>query len=173
MSPNVRAIHNSLVNSCEFFSAITKECRFIYISLSTSLSLSLPLYFVSSTRIQALESDNTSYKRYWVFRSWGRIGTTIGGTKLEQFTSSSQAIAQFSFLYEEKTGNSWLNRKNFVKYARKFMPVDIDYGNDDEQAMEMMKAGGSGVDSRLEKSVQNLVQFIFHHQSVRTTDFFL
>lgn len=28
-------------------------------------------------KLQVLESDNRD--RYWLFRSWGRIGTTIGG----------------------------------------------------------------------------------------------
>lgn len=28
-------------------------------------------------KLQLLEADKTN--RYWVFRSWGRIGTTIGG----------------------------------------------------------------------------------------------
>ena len=32
-------------------------------------------------KLQLLEGD--SVKSYYVFRSWGRVGTTIGGTKLE------------------------------------------------------------------------------------------
>ena len=34
-------------------------------------------------KLQVLESDGGVIKRYCVFRSWGRIGTTIGGTKVE------------------------------------------------------------------------------------------
>lgn len=34
-------------------------------------------------KLQLLETDGGGIKRYCVFRSWGRIGTTIGGTKLE------------------------------------------------------------------------------------------
>ena len=34
-------------------------------------------------KLQVLESDGGILKRYCVFRSWGRVGTTIGGTKLE------------------------------------------------------------------------------------------
>ena len=34
-------------------------------------------------KLQVLESDGGIVKRYCVFRSWGRVGTTIGGTKLE------------------------------------------------------------------------------------------
>ena len=34
-------------------------------------------------KLQVLESDGGVFKSYCVFRSWGRIGTTIGGTKIE------------------------------------------------------------------------------------------
>ena len=34
-------------------------------------------------KLQVLESDGGIVKRYSVFRSWGRVGTTIGGVKLE------------------------------------------------------------------------------------------
>ena len=34
-------------------------------------------------KLQVLESDGGVLKRYCVFRSWGRVGTTIGGTKLD------------------------------------------------------------------------------------------
>ena len=32
---------------------------------------------------QVLEHDLKP--KWWVFRSWGRVGTTIGGTKLDSF----------------------------------------------------------------------------------------
>ena len=75
----------------------------------------------------------------WVFRSWGRVGTTIGGTKLEvkisleltscesvytqlliyfgnqEFESKHDAQRDFEFQYEDKTGNKWKNRDNFQK----------------------------------------------------------
>lgn len=67
------------------------------------------------------------FSRYWVFRSWGRVGTVIGSNKLEQMPSKEDAIEQFLNLYEEKTGNSW-HSKNFTKYPKKFYPLEIDYG---------------------------------------------
>ena len=63
-----------------------------------------------------------------MFRAWGRVGTTIGGNKVESLGSKQNAIEHFKNLYAEKTGNEWENRKNFVKYPKKFFPVDIDYG---------------------------------------------
>ena len=69
------------------------------------------------------------HSSYWVFRSWGRVGTTIGGNKLEKCGhSKSSAIDLFRDLYLEKTGNDWDDRKNFVKQPKKFFPLDIDYG---------------------------------------------
>lgn len=67
------------------------------------------------------------FSRYWVFRSWGRVGTVIGSNKLEQMPSKDDAVEHFLNLYEEKTGNSW-HSKNFTKYPKKFYPLEIDYG---------------------------------------------
>ena len=66
--------------------------------------------------------------RWYVFRAWGRVGTTIGGNKLETFGSVKSCKAQFHALYQEKTGNCWADRKNFQKYPNKFFPIEMDYG---------------------------------------------
>lgn len=60
--------------------------------------------------------------RYWVFRSWGRISTTIGGTKLDSFHSLEEARDQFEKLYEDHTGN-YFGEKKFVKYPGKYYKV--------------------------------------------------
>ena len=65
--------------------------------------------------------------RFWLFRSWGRIGTTIGGNKLEKKDSLQEALQHFESLYEEKTGNMWSNRKHFHKVPGRFFPIDLDY----------------------------------------------
>jgi poly [ADP-ribose] polymerase len=62
-----------------------------------------------------------------VFRSWGRIGTNIGGTKVEPMNSLQDAFRVFENLYEEKTGNMWCNRKHFEKVPGRFYPIDLDY----------------------------------------------
>lgn len=63
-----------------------------------------------------------------MFRAWGRVGTTIGGNKLERFGSVATLLEAFKQLYAEKTGNEWENRKDFKKFPNKFYPLDIDYG---------------------------------------------
>lgn len=65
--------------------------------------------------------------RYWVFRSWGRVGTTIGGNKLDKFPDKNSALDNFLGVYKEKTGNNW-GSSNFTKYPNKFYPLEIDYG---------------------------------------------
>ena len=63
-----------------------------------------------------------------MFRAWGRVGTTIGGNKLERCGSKESAKEQFHSLYAEKTGNEWASKNAFVKYPNRFYPLDIDYG---------------------------------------------
>lgn len=65
--------------------------------------------------------------RYWVFRSWGRVGTIIGGNKLDKFHDKNSAMDNFLGVYKEKTGNNW-GSSNFTKYPNKFYPLEIDYG---------------------------------------------
>ncbi len=77
--------------------------------------------------------SNPKLDRCWVFRAWGRVGTTIGGNKVESFGSKASAIEHFEEIFAEKTGNEWGSRKSFVKYPRKFYPLEIDYGDDDEE----------------------------------------
>lgn len=66
--------------------------------------------------------------RWWLFRAWGRVGTTIGGNKVERYGSVDTLLEGFKQLYAEKTGNEWHDRKSFKKYPNKFYPLDIDYG---------------------------------------------
>lgn len=70
-------------------------------------------------KLQALEKDSGS--GWWLFRAWGRVGTTIGGNKVERYGSVDTLLEGFKQLYAEKTGNEWHNRKNFKKYPNKFI----------------------------------------------------
>ncbi|CAH1168782.1 unnamed protein product [Phyllotreta striolata] len=110
-------------------------------------------------KMQLLESD--SCNQYWLFRSWGRIGTTIGGNKTELKGSCQQAKADFRALYEEKTGNQWENRHDFQKIPGRMYPIDVDYG-DDKVNLEIVKS-----ESSLPKPVQDLVTMIFDVNSMK------
>lgn len=62
-----------------------------------------------------INNEFVSLLRYWLFRSWGRIGTTIGGSKVESCSSASEAVLKFENHYTDKTENLWELRNNFVK----------------------------------------------------------
>ncbi|KAF1470035.1 Poly [ADP-ribose] polymerase 1, partial [Pygoscelis antarcticus] len=104
------------------------------------------------------------FSRYWVFRSWGRVGTVIGSNKLEQMPSKEDAVEHFLNLYEEKTGNSW-HSKNFTKYPKKFYPLEIDYGQDEEAVRKLTV--GAGTKSKLAKPIQDLIKMIFDVESMK------
>ncbi|ETE69570.1 Poly [ADP-ribose] polymerase 1 [Ophiophagus hannah] len=113
-------------------------------------------------KLQLLEDDRET--RYWVFRSWGRVGTSIGSNKLEKMPSKEEAIEHFLDLYEEKTGNSW-HSKNFTKYPKKFYPLEIDYGQDEEAVKKLTVSAGTK--SKLPKAVQDLIKMIFDIESMK------
>lgn len=99
----------------------------------------------------------TDNRKFWVFRSWGRIGTTIGGNKCDKKSDLHEALAEFEALYEEKTGNSWKNRSTCEKVPGRMYPIDIDYGQEEELNSKVM----SGVESILKKPVQDLISMLF------------
>lgn len=53
--------------------------------------------------LQLLEHD-TQPNAYILFRKWGRIGTAIGSTKSDTFTSRNAAQNQFKRVFADKTG---------------------------------------------------------------------
>ncbi|OAD52149.1 Poly [ADP-ribose] polymerase [Eufriesea mexicana] len=110
-------------------------------------------------KLQILKHDKKN--EYWLFRSWGRIGTTIGGTKLDNLPLK-ECIIQFESLYEEKSGNSWSQREHFVKVPHKMYPVDINYG--DEASTKILE---SDVKSELEQPIQDLIKLLFDEASMR------
>ncbi|XP_040286523.1 poly [ADP-ribose] polymerase 1 [Bufo bufo] len=113
-------------------------------------------------KLQLIEHDRDS--RYWVFRSWGRVGTVIGSNKLEEMTSKEEAIDHFLNLYQEKTGNAW-HSTNFTKYPNKFYPLEIDYGQEEDVVKKLSE--GAGTKSKLPKAVQELIKMIFDVESMK------
>uniref|UniRef100_H3A085 Poly [ADP-ribose] polymerase n=1 Tax=Latimeria chalumnae TaxID=7897 RepID=H3A085_LATCH len=102
--------------------------------------------------------------KYWVFRSWGRVGTTIGGNKLEKMPLKEDALEHFLNLYEEKTGNCWYSA-NFTKYPNKFYPLEIDYGQDEEAVKKL--TASAGTKSKLPKAIQDIIKMIFDVESMK------
>lgn len=102
------------------------------------------------------------WSRWFVFRAWGRVGTTIGGNKLETFHNKSAALSHFESLYLDKTGNNWEDRKFASKVPGKFYPLEMDYGEDDEKSKNVKSIDKNMVSkSSLAHSIQSLIRLIF------------
>ncbi|CAL8090327.1 unnamed protein product [Calicophoron daubneyi] len=112
-------------------------------------------------KLQALQSDNGV--GFWLFRAWGRIGTSIGGTKLEKFTTAKAAREAFEYLYLDKTGNNWKDRTNFQKKPHKFYEMELDYGEAEEKSKQVVNSQPS----KLHPALQSLIQFICDIESMK------
>lgn len=111
-------------------------------------------------KLQVLESDASSSAdkhNYWLFTSWGRVGTDIGNSKTEPFESAYAACKQFAKIYEEKTGNDWKS-KDVKKFPGKFYPVDISYESDVKMNMKTPSA--------LAPKLLDLMKLLFNIQSM-------
>ncbi|EFN69632.1 Poly [ADP-ribose] polymerase [Camponotus floridanus] len=134
-----------------------ENCAHIYQKGKNKYTATLGLTDIQSKKnsyykLQILKHDK--FERYHLFRSWGRIGTTIGGNKLEEL-SLEECIEQFESLYEEKTGNQWKNRQHFVKVPNLMYPIDIDHGDEEIASLD------SDIKSNLAEPIQNLMRLIF------------
>lgn len=112
-------------------------------------------------KMQILKDDGK--KAFWFFRSWGRIGTNIGGTKLESLPLEN-CIRTFQDHYSEKSGNQWNRRDNFVKVPGKMYPIDVNYGDEDETTKNLLE---SDITSELKKPLQDLMKLIFDVDTMR------
>ncbi len=112
--------------------------------------------------LQLIEAD--SKKSWWVFRKWGRVGTDVGGTKLQEFDSVWAAKADFEKLYLEKTGNDWsfvMGGVPFAKRPGKFFPVARALENEDSGDASKLATVTADARSKLDPRVQDLMCLIF------------
>ena len=115
-------------------------------------------------KLQLLESDKGMKKVYRVYRAWGRLGTTIGDDKTEQFLSKNVAIENFEEVYLDKTGNEWSNRSKFEKKAGKFAPVEVNY--EDNSSCDEVQDFDKG-ESKLPVPLQNLIKLIANFENLK------
>lgn len=97
--------------------------------------------------MQLLVANNKN--RFWVFTSWGRIGTDIRDRKLDEKYTLEEAKQQFTYLFFQKTGNDWKNTHNFRKIPGKYFEKVLEY---DEEAAT----------SKLTEPIQELMRLIFN-----------
>ncbi|XP_004519483.1 poly [ADP-ribose] polymerase [Ceratitis capitata] len=145
-----------------------QDIAHVYLDGNTKYSIVLGLTDIqrnknSFYKLQLLEGDLKN--KYWVFRSWGRIGTTIGDHKLESFGNLIEAKQSFHQVYLDKSGNDFKDRNNFVKVPGRMYPIEIDY--EDEKKVEDPK--NCKIKSKLNSSVQSLVKLLFDIEEMKKT----
>ncbi|PRP82587.1 hypothetical protein PROFUN_04892 [Planoprotostelium fungivorum] len=117
---------------------------------------------------QVLEHDKHP-NTYRIFRRWGRVGET-GNSTVKEFSSAASAKGFFIDQYVDKTGNDWDTRHNFEKVAGKFYPVDVDYGNDDDdKADTKMLDVHDSKGSKLPRRVQDVISLMFDIEMMKST----
>ena len=99
------------------------------------------------------------------------LGVTLNSKQsiarnVASFFRTDSFIFFFSCLPDLFTGNSWLNRKNFVKHPNKFYPLEIDYGQDEEELKTTIAPGSK---SLLSAPIQELIKMIFDVESMKKT----
>lgn len=115
-------------------------------------------------KLQILKSDIG--RDYWLFTSWGRIGTKVGDSSLQRCSSGAEAIVEFENIYKCKTGNKW-NSGYFQKRPGCYYPIDVDYDDGKEKIQTM--AEKSTIPSKLPKTVQDLVSLLFDIDTMKQT----
>ncbi|XP_053972152.1 poly [ADP-ribose] polymerase [Hylaeus volcanicus] len=140
-----------------------EDIAHVYQSGNTKYTVTLALADIQTKKnsfykLQILKHDKQN--TFWLFRSWGRIGTTIGGTKLDKL-ALEDCIEQFEHHYEEKSGNRWSQREHFVKVPHKMYPMDVDV--EDEVSTQL----DSDIKSNLEQPVQDLMKLIFDEGNMK------
>ncbi|CAF0764637.1 unnamed protein product [Rotaria sordida] len=118
-------------------------------------------------KMQLLESDGG--QKWFVFRAWGRTGTEFRGDKVEEFGRRKDAINAYHAIFLDKTGNNWLDRKNFQKLPNKHYPLEIDYGQhaDNDKMKKLLETANLNIHSKLSYSVQELIKMIFNVENMK------
>lgn len=109
--------------------------------------------------LQLLQDDKDPSINY-IFRKWGRTGTTIGGNKCDEYVDLANAKLDFSRIFEEKTGNIFLTI--FEKKPGLFYPINVVYDTD-------ISFNLSSYDGELSKQVADLIRLIFDVNTMKAS----
>ena len=112
-------------------------------------------------KMQILQDDHNA-KLFYVYRGWGRIGTTNGTGKVECHMSKEGAKAEFEDLFYDKTQNSWSARAAFVKHAKCYHYAAAHYQT--AAAKSNVLAGSK---SKLQAPVQDLINLIYDEDMLK------
>lgn len=113
-------------------------------------------------KLQVLKADMEN--KFWLFRSWGRIGTSVGDTMTDSYSSAQIAVGEFEKIFKAKTGNTWNSGEPFKKKRGKYYLLEVDY--ESEKSAKTINEKSS-IPSKLAASVQDLMKLLFDMESMR------
>jgi predicted DNA-binding WGR domain protein len=97
---------------------------------------------------------------YYLYRTYGRIGTEFVKSNLNEFIEKESAVKKFCELYLEKTGNKWKDSSNFEKKSGKYFQVDMDNGSMEEghleHAIDWARLGQIKLDAKVKEVISSL-----------------
>ena len=99
-------------------------CVLVFVDIETNKNSFYKLQ-IQEIKSSKMNSSDLNLLPFFLSSSWGRIGTSCFSSKIEYFESLHLASAEFEKKYQEKTGNDWTNRDNFVRVPGKFSPVEV------------------------------------------------
>ncbi|CAG9535656.1 unnamed protein product [Cercopithifilaria johnstoni] len=108
-------------------------------------------------KLQLLKHD--CKQNYYLFRSWGRVGTSIGGAKTDKYRGDlERAKMTFEKLFNERTANNWNDIENFKKVPGKMSLIETHYESSKELQKFVVKPGSL---SKLPRPIQQIIKMIF------------
>ncbi|XP_031627877.1 poly [ADP-ribose] polymerase-like [Contarinia nasturtii] len=106
--------------------------------------------------LQLLESDSSNPRKYWIYRSWGRINDTSGGDDCKEYNNLEEARKKFYDTYKKKTRNDFFT-PNFKKLYGKYFHCPASTKDVEDAAH---RAVHEPENSALPESVQNLIKLL-------------
>ncbi|KAE9552545.1 hypothetical protein FO519_004242 [Halicephalobus sp. NKZ332] len=117
-------------------------------------------------KLQLLKNDKDD--EYYLFRSWGRIGSTQGGHKTEYFDEDLEgAVHEFGKIFKDKTGNEWEERHEFKKHPGLMDLLEMEL--DGKDSLRDQKVDWRNSKSNLPKKIKKLLAMIFDVESINNT----
>ncbi|MCP9264638.1 Parp protein [Dirofilaria immitis] len=111
-------------------------------------------------KLQLLKHDIK--QKYYLFRSWGRVGTNIGGVKTDKYNGDLEgAKITFEKLFNEKTANNWNDVGNFRKVPGRCHLLKL--------TPKQIFVGKSGSSSKLPEPIQQIVKMVFDVDAMSDT----
>jgi predicted DNA-binding WGR domain protein len=129
---------------------------------NTDIAQNLNSYY----KLQLLKHDKK--EEYYLFRSWGRIGTSQGGFKTEYFDEDFEgAIREFKKLFLDKTKNEWENRNEFRKFPNAMNILEMELDGKDAKDSHAFDVKNSK--SKLPMPIKELIGTIFDVYTINET----